>query len=221
MRSRRERSAFVRAALCVVALVPACLLAVAHDARADGTDTSYGRLNGDVAVVLGAGAVLGPRAPRGAADLRLRYLQTAGVFVTYEDALGGSADPARVIAVGAELRPLFLGRWLTGRELERKWLDLVLDSIGLELGAAFYQPAEGSFASRPALQAGIGVELPVLGADSGPWIGVHGGARWSETALGAGDVAGPDDAALYLALTLSWHQVLVAHVVDVGDRAPR
>jgi hypothetical protein len=205
-------------------LPASCLLALvlsAGEARADDEDTSYGRIAGDLSLAAGAGATFGPRAPRGVLDLRMRYLESAGLFVTYEDALGGAAEPERVIAVGTELRPLFLARWLTGHELARGRLDLMLDSIGLEIGAAFYEPQEASFAPRPALQAGLGIEVPFLANATGPWLGLHGGARWSEVAMGSGDIAGAADRALFLAVTLGWHQVLVAHVVDESDRAPR
>jgi hypothetical protein len=197
------------------------LVLSAPAARAEPADSSYGRVAGDLSGSLGAGAVFGPRAPRAALDLRLRYLETAGIFVTYEDAFGGAAEPTRVLAFGTEIRPLFLGRWLTGYELARGRWDLLIDSFGLELGAAFYQPASASFGSSPALQAGIGLEVPLLSDATGPWIGLHGGARWSEATLGGADASTADDRAAFLAVTLAWHQVFVAHVVDEGDRAPR
>jgi hypothetical protein len=214
MPSRRESAA--RAAIVVAALV-----LHARAARAASADSAYGRFDGDLSASFGAGVALGARAPRGLLDLRVRYLETAGVFVTYEDGLGGAAEPSRVLAFGTEVRPLFLGRWLTGYELARGRWDLLLDSFGLELGAAVYQPAGLAFASRPALQAGLGVELPLLADATGPFIGLHGGARWSEAALGGADAATPDDRALFLGVTLAWHQVFVAHLVDEGDRAPR
>lgn len=187
------------------------------------TDTSYGRIEGDLSVVVGLGASFGPRAPRAAGDLRLRYLDTAGLFVNYEDGplLGGDSDPRRVIATGIELRPLFIGRWLTGRETARARFDLLLDSFGLELGAAFIQPSAGSFTSRPALQAGLGLEIPVLASARGPWIGLHGGARWNDSALRGDAIDSPSDRALFGAVTLAWHEFFLAHAVDAGDRAPR
>src|SRR5438445_8399900 len=82
-------------------------------ARAEGgPDTSHGRVDGDLSASLGLGAAFGPRGPRGAADMRVRYLWTAGVFATYEDGplFGSDAEPRRAFAFGAELRPLFLAR---------------------------------------------------------------------------------------------------------------
>lgn len=187
------------------------------------TDTTYGRIEGDVGFVVGAGVAVGPRAPRTALDLRFRYLDTIGVFVDYEDAtlIGTPSEPRRVLSTGAELRPLFLGRWLTGRESGTGRLDLAVDSIGLELGAFFAQPIGASFGARPGIQAGVGIELPLFARASGPWIGLHGGVRWSDSAISGATVAGPSDRALYLAITLAWHQLFFAHAVDVGDRAPR
>ena len=100
-------------------------------------------------------------------------------------------------------------------------LGEVLDSLGLDLGATFSQPARAGFASRSGLEVGLGVEIPILATASGPWIDVHGGLRWSEEALAIGTVRGADDRYGYLAVTLSWHQFATIHGVDGGDRAPR
>jgi hypothetical protein len=196
------------------------------ETRADESarrDASFGRLEGDVGIVGGAGVVVGPRSPRAALDLRLRYLDTIGLFADYEDApiLGTSSDPRRVFASGLELRPLFLGRWLTGRELSAGRIDLAIDSIGLELGAVFAQPIGSSFSGRPGVQVGLGIELPFLASASGPWLGLHGGVRWSDAALGGTGADTAFDRSLYFAITLAWHQLFLAHAVDVGDRAPR
>lgn len=192
-------------------------------ARADDVDPSHGRVEGDLTLVVGAGAVLAGGGPRAEGELRLRYLETAGLFASYEDGplVSSSADPRRVLATGLELRPLFLYRWLKGHETRRAWVDLAIDSLGLELGAAWIQPAGTGFASQAAVQAGLGLEVPLLGEASGPWLGLHGGARWSEVALATGTAPTADDREAFLAITLSWHQVVVAHVVDVGDEAPR
>jgi hypothetical protein len=97
----------------------------------------------------------------------------------------------------------------------------VVDSLGLELGATLAQPAGEGFASRAGIQAGIGLEVPILLQATGPWVGIHAGARWSDDALASGVAATADDRSVFVAITLAWHQVVVAHVVDVGDQAPR
>jgi len=209
---------------CFVSLVVAAGLVHGRDAKcADRVEPSYGRIDGDVTLVFAAGGVIADRGPRAEAELRLRYLESAGLFASYEDGplVGASSKPPRVLAVGLELRPMFLFRWLEGLETDRARVDLALDSIGLELGVVFSQPSGAAFASRPGAQVGLGVELPIAANASGPWIGVHGGLRWSDTALASGVVQSVDDREAYLAITLAWHQVISAHVVDVGDRAPR
>ncbi len=189
----------------------------------DGPDTSYGRIDGDLSASLALGATFGPRAPRAALDLRLRYLWTAGVFATYEDGplLGSSSEPRRAFAGGIELRPLFLAKWLQGKETGNAYLDLTIDSLGLELGAVFLQPAGASFGSKPGLQAGLGLQVPIFPRATGPVIGLHGGARWSNAMLSGRDAESPSDRSLFFLLTVGWQQVFGAHVVDLGDRAPR
>jgi hypothetical protein len=183
-------------------------------------DASYGRIDGDMSVVAGAGVTLAPRGVRGTADLRLRYLDTIGVWGSYEDAavFSSGSDPKRLVAFGLELRPLFLARWLKGRELGWDRVDLAIDSLGVEIGPYFSQPVGGSFGDRPGLQLGGGLELPLLRGASGPWIGVHGGVRWSDAAIGGAALRGPADRAAFLSVTLAWHQFFGAHAVDVGDR---
>jgi hypothetical protein len=208
----------------VLAVSAAVMLAGAREARGDeGGDGAYGRVGGDLTFVAGLGGVVAPRGPRAEGELRLRYLESAGIFAAYEDgaSLGSAAEPGRVLAVGAEVRPLFLFRWLQGGETHRARTDLVVDSFGIELGAVWSQPAGQGFASVAGVQAGLGLEVPLLLRATGPWLGLHGGVRWSDHALGAGVVESADDRSAFVAITLAWHQVVVAHVVDVGDQAPR
>jgi hypothetical protein len=207
-----------------LAVVLAAALARRAAAAAEPSlEGSHGRIAGDVTLVVGAGAVAAPRGARAEGELRVRYLESAGVFATYEDGalIGSGAEPRRVLAAGVELRPLFLFRWLRDHETRRARFDLALDSLGVELGATFLQPSGAAFAARPGVQVGVGVELPVLERATGPWVGLHGGLRWSDDALGSGVVTGADDREAYLALTLAWHQVVMMHVVDAGDEAPR
>jgi hypothetical protein len=206
------------------------LLAVLFAAgRSEGTafaqdyDPSHGRVDGDLTVVAGLGAAVAERGASAEGEIRLRYLESAGVFAAYEEGalFDSSAQPQRLLATGLELRPLFLARWLQGYETPSARLDLTLDSIGLELGAVFAQRPGGPFGSEFGVQLGLGVEIPLLERATGPWIGVHGGVRWSDAALASGSVRGPMDRTGFLVLTLAWHQLLVTHIVDLGDRAPR
>jgi hypothetical protein len=204
---------------------------VAHDesrtdradlpARLADPDTTYGRIEGDVGLVVGVGATVGAGNPRGSAELRLRYLDTAGLFATYEDGFGAAgADPQRVIATGLEVRPLFLGRWVTGKELGLRWPDLLIDSFGLDVAAFFQQGVGYALDSRPGLQAGFALEVPLLGRPSGLWIDVHADARWSDGVLEGGMIRGPADRAFVVSVSVAYHQLWKAHVVDIHDRAP-
>lgn len=205
-------------ALGLLALSPS--LARAAEVVPKGADASHGRFDGDVAVAMAGGVTLGPRAPRASGDLRVRYLSTAGIFSSYEDgALTGSrsAEPRRVLALGVELRPLFLARWAAGRELGIPHVDLLIDSFGLELGAFFAQPEGGRFGGSAGLQLGLGFEVPVVARASGPFLALHGGCRWSDTALSGGPLAGPADRSLYVLVAIGWQQLFGGHVVDLGD----
>jgi hypothetical protein len=199
----------------------------ANSPREDGAldlgnvDTTYGRIDGDVGVALGLGATFAPGAPRGAVDLRLRYVDTVGLFGFFENGFGSTIDPRRLVGGGFEVRPLFLARWLEGNELSLPFVDLLIDSLGFELGAFFEEPEGGAFESRPGFQASLGIEVPLLARANGPWIGVHGGVRFSDAGI---EERGPEEAPNrtgFLALTLSYHQIFSAHVVDVNDAAPR
>jgi hypothetical protein len=192
------------------------------DARGEGAEATYGRLGGDVTLVAAAGGVIASGGPRIEGELRVRYLESAGIFATYEDGsfAGASADPQRVLAAGLELRPLFLARWLKGHETAQPLLDLTVDSIGLELGATVLQPARASFGARSGIEVGLGVEVPLAARADGPWVGVHGGVRWSDEALASARVNGASDREGYVAVSIAWHQVVATHIVDVSDRLP-
>ncbi len=185
-------------------------------------EPSYGRVEGDLTLVAGAGASIASGGPRAAGELRLRYLETAGVFGTYEDGalVGSGSAPLRVVAAGFELRPFFLYRWLQGHETRRARFDLAVDSMGLELGLTWQQPQGGSFAASPGFEAGFGFEVPLFLDATGLWLAFHGGLRWSEETLSSGVIATTEQREAYLAVTLAWHQVVAVHIVDVGDRAP-
>jgi hypothetical protein len=216
MRSASERIARWTA-------VAACGL-FASTARADGTvDPSFGRVDGDLTLAAGVGGVVASRGPRLDGELRVRYLETAGVFATYEDGalVGSPADPGRVVTGGFELRPFFFYRWLRGYETRRARWDLTIDSIGLELGLTWPQPKDGAFELHPGLEAGLGVEVPLMLDATGLWLAFHGGLRWSDATLGSGVVATATEREAYLAITLAWHQLIIAHIVDVGDERVR
>jgi len=180
-------------------------------------DTSYGRLDGDSAIAVALGAAIDVRGVRGAVDLRYRYLQSAGIFVTYEEGFGAGAEPVRLVVAGLELRPLFLARFLQGKELGLPRLDLFLDSLALELGTFVGQPALGGFGDSAGLSFALGLEFPLLPHPSGPMIAVRAALRWSREALSAADPTSVDVEAFVVTVAFGWQQLFGAHVVDALD----
>jgi len=139
------------------------LLCSATPARADGDDAGdglYGRLDTDLRLSVAAGA--GARspgtapdvAPIGLVELRARYLDSAGVFVASD-----SDDGRWRVSGGVELRPLFLARFLLDRESGRSYLDLLVDSFGLELGVA---ATHLTTLPTAALVLGVGLDVPLV-----------------------------------------------------------
>lgn len=183
-------------------------------------DATFGRIDGDLALRAGVGATFGPRAPRGVVDVRLRYLQSTGFFATYEEGFGGSS-PQRLCAFGMELRPLFLGRWLTGLELGKAYPDLFIDSFALEIGAFFAGPEGGAFGDRWGLQFGAGLELPFFPRASGLWLSLHVGGRWDRSTFAGREPISADERSLYVSVLLTWQQIFGSHAVDLGDETPR
>lgn len=213
-----------RAGLAGAALATALVVSLfVTRAAADGServDASHGRLVGDVGIAGAVGMTVGARGPRASADLRLRYLSSAGIFAMYEDGgiLASAAEPRRNLAFGIEVRPLFLARWATGRELGRAYLDLLIDSLAIEIGPVFAQPEGARFGARPGLQMGLGFELPFSTVASGPFLALHGGGRWSDAALAGGPLDGPSDRALFLMIAVGWQQLFGADLVEAADR---
>jgi len=137
------------------ALLLALLLGPAGAAAQDG---AYGRLDGDLTLegALGGGATREADEWSGAAlaELRMRYLDVAGVMV------GGEwrPDGASRLLLMADVRPLFLARFLTNASLNDRYWDVWLDSFGIDLGVAF-APLDGDVGA--ALAVGFGFDVPL------------------------------------------------------------
>lgn len=169
-------------------------------------DGLYGRFEGDVALSIGAGAGLDADDGQAAfvGELRARYLDNAGLVIAFEQGV-----PARLI-VAAEVRPLFPIRFLVNSWSGRAWSDLLLDSIGLELGAAVEDVhADGR---GLALVVGAGLDVPViLPGALADGLYLRLGARYVHGA--AQHLHGPD------ADTAEWRLAVVLTlkgVVDLG-----
>ncbi|MFW5925642.1 MAG: hypothetical protein ACOCV4_05715 [Myxococcota bacterium] len=178
------RVARVRPGLALCTVV-GCLLGAA-EARAQGPgDGVYGRFDASWTMSLGVGAGASRRTEGGDAvpsvvgELRFRHLDSAGPFVAGRWAPEGHGH----VVVGAEIRPLFpllfLENLFTGHE---RW-DLLIESWGLELGAAVL-PFDGE--AGVGLAMGTGLEVPlVLSSTRARGLGlrlafryVHAPDRW-------------------------------------------
>ncbi len=205
-------SRFVALAACVAALAPSSVAAAAGG----NLDGVYHRLRSDSAVQLDLGAAVADGHPALHSRLTLRYLQTAGLFFAYTDDFRSELTAAsRAVDAGVELRPLFLPR--TSYDLQRgpAWLDLLVDSFALRVGAVFgRQP--GFDLRAPGLSLGLGFGLPLTSSASGPWIDASGSLRISHAHLsGAEEVVFTRDTVF--ALSLGWQGFLDAGLVDAGD----
>lgn len=138
-----------------LALAAATLLA-ASPAAADST---HGRLEADLSLEIGLGggvafegmSVLGA----GTLELRARYLDMAGLV------LGGELRPdgASRAFLGVDLRPLFLARFFLGGGTGTRYLDVLIDSVGIDLGVAVLPLDERV---GVAFAVGFGVDVPLV-----------------------------------------------------------
>jgi len=219
----RERPIGPRARVTAGLATALALLAAGPARGADQpdriTDGAYGRFDGDLTLSLAAGATVGPGGPSAAVLGRVLFFDTAGIYAAYTDALGRAQAPlARTFAAGITLRPLFIPRWALDLERGPAILDMTLDAIGFDLGVIWPAKPDGSFAERPGMEAALGTEVPFLGRANGPFLGVRGALRWHASEL-AWRAEAPLQPVLFL--TLAWHGLVDANIVDAGDRRMR
>lgn len=198
-------------------------LLFASPLRAEGSrvaDGVYGRFDGDLNLSIAAGPSFAGEGTSGAFLARACFLETAGVFLAYTDRLQApSSGPRRSLAVGVSIRPLFVPRW--GLDLEKgpAILDLTIDATTIELGALWVAEEASHFSRPPGLELALGTEVPLTGRAEGPWIGARGSLRWRDTELSGTSNAPALGPALLV--TLAWHLLTGAHLVDAGDRRMR
>lgn len=194
-------------------------LFTALPARADDADGSYGRIEGDLLFVGEVGCGLTEGGPQLETHVGLMYLSTAGPYFRYVESFGNDEAPFdRLVSAGLELRPLFLGRYALDLAQGPPHLDLFVDSFALIIGAAWEAPVGMAFEGNPGLELGASIEVPIMPSASGPFLGVLGLARF-----GAGEIAGSSNRDFLergstIVLTLAWHQVFDAGLVDIRDR---
>ena len=159
-------------------------------------DGVYGRFAGDLDAGLGLGVEVLPDSTLAHAELSLLYFSLSGVRVGYSDAFGNAAIE-RDLSVRAEIKPLFIPRWQANREQGPGYLDLLLDSFTLGLGAYWEQSSGNAFGESRGLEGAIGLGLPALPSAEGLWLEAALIRRW------------PDNTRASTAFTLSlaWHWV--------------
>jgi hypothetical protein len=210
----------LRRALAPLSLAAALLAAAPARAEGDGV---YGRLDGDLGLRLGAGVGFAAGGPGLAVEAGARYLSTAGMYVHYVDGLGSSGPRVRrSIAAGVDLAPIFLARYASNAEHGPAFFDLLLDSFAFGVGAFWDQQRMGPMASRPGVEISLAIAAPLVARASGPYLSLRGALRWRDDDLNGhpGGVSAIDRGAV-LSLTLGWHHVVRAHLVDAGDGALR
>lgn len=137
----------------------AVALSAAGPARADGPgDGVYGRFDADLSVQLGVGAGAlregGTRATS-VVELRARVIDAAGLSL----ALDATPSGPDHLFIGAELRPLWPGLFLTDRSSGHERWDLLFESLGVELGAGLTPLGSDLGVS---LSWGFGLEIPLV-----------------------------------------------------------
>jgi hypothetical protein len=141
----------------------------------------YGRFDGDVELAIGAGVELDGKT-RFAVRASTHYYATAGVYAGYAESLG-ALDPLatqRLLALGVDLKPLFLPRFAQDLEQGPAQLDLALDSLSLGLGALFEQPESRGFGARRGFELSLGAGIPLLSSLAGPWLEARALCRFRE-----------------------------------------
>lgn len=197
-------------------LICSALTWIAWSAPASA-DGSFGRIEGDAAVQfdLGGGADDGHGAI--SAGMTARYLQTAGLYTMWLVHPNDERHPRWSAAVGIELRPLFLPRFLQNWQGSSATWNLLLDSIGLRFAAV--TASDGPLRhGGPGFDAGLGLSLPLSADSNGPLLASAACVRWSHV-----DMAASDDPhrAFVWTLTLAWQSIFDSRVVDAGDHGPQ
>jgi len=224
-RIRRAQADAMMRTLLAAASAAAVLAAGARPARAgqSSADGAYERFDDDLAFALEVGVNETFPGESLAGRLTTLYLHSAGMYVQYNETFGlGTQALARAMVSGVELRPLFLARF--GLDLERgpALLDLFVDSVSIGLGlygVALSPDAcelSGLECWRTGMELAGGVELPLLGRASGPYIGLRGSWRWPARADPPSTTVADEPRGM-LGLSLGYRVTALAHAVDAGD----
>lgn len=190
----------------VLAVVCALLVGLPDPATAQWppppeSDGVYGRLGGNTDASLKLGGLISQSRVAASVGASAHYYSLLGITGDYSESLAEDAVQRRSFSVGSELRPLFLPRWLLGKQSGPAWLDLTLDSVCVGFGAYFGKVAAPAEDTR-GVWLSFGAGLPVIGRASGPWLELRALRRWPDLA------AERAEAHNALFLYLSWHQLV-------------
>ncbi len=171
MKLRERPLAHTLGAVCI-----ACAPGAVH---AEDHDGLYGRLDHDtvLSAEVNGGLWSGTDVRASAGGVfRARYLDEVGLAVGYDHAVGGARTDT--LWAGVDFRPMMLGRWTYDLEQGPRWRDLLVDSIGLDLGIAWLRPGEtvgagGGF----GLLLGGGFEVPLTWSE-GRGLTLRLSVRW-------------------------------------------
>jgi hypothetical protein len=195
-----------RARTAALASTVVLAFALAMSARANArwpptteADGVYGRFHGDTDVSLKLGGLVSEGRLSGSVGASAHYYSLVGLTGDYSENLMTEAAHVRSGAIGAELKPLFLPRWLLGLERGPAWLDLAVDSASLGFGA-YLSDSSRSDATTRGIWLSLGLGMPILGQATGPWLELRGTRRFPDP--GQRD----EQAHNALLVYLSWHQ---------------
>lgn len=135
-------------------LLFACITS-ASSAVAQTGDGVYRRFDHDLMLAfgVGGGVVLADEdEPALVLDVRARVIDAGGLVLSYRYA----PESKNQLFVGFELKPLWPALFLTSSSTGREWLDLFLQSLGVELGVAMMPLGDDT-----GYGLGIGVSLEV------------------------------------------------------------
>lgn len=206
------RSASLVAAMRPPLLLTGVLLTAAPAAWAQSPDGVYGRLRGDLSLsveLLGGAADTGAWGGAGSVAVRARSLDMVGAVIGYDRTFSGARFDHLFAAV--DFRPAFFARWSYDYERGPGWLDLFVDSIGIELGAAWLRPGD-SGASGAAFVLGGGADLPLYIGDR-TLLSLRLATRWVTSKPWDAQGTGRDDSAVELLAGLVFRGTVNAGLV--------
>lgn len=164
-------------AVCIGITLPATAWAKPPD-----SDGIYGRLDGDIALCPSLGLEHYRGDSQAAIGLQAMYFSTLGLSLHHADSdflVGKRSVNRSATSLDMQLTPLFLTRWSQAMEVGPRFLDLLVDSFKLGLGAYWeYDRGIGQVRRGSAVSTGLGV--PLANRANGPWLNATVALRFAE-----------------------------------------